>query len=313
MQSRAPERRVEVVHLGRGLNLDIERRCEKWRPGDELLVDRPQAVDEHGAVVLGASVQLDVEERAKERSKRVVGRRGLVLLAAQRDLPHVRAVLAQLLRKARLPDPRLPDQLDHRSEAHPDRRDRRRQNCSLPLAVDERKLPFRRVALGACGVIQEVAEHECLHGLALPLDGERLELRRVEESSSSCERARRDPDLVLCRAGHEACGECSRIAEHGVRAAEARANLACEDTSRAHADPHGKRRAGVDDRAHGSEHPLLVVAESLRRSRDQHDSSAVTVDVALEERDAVVFGCCLYRTHESIERIGRGFWRPRWR
>ena len=116
----------------------------------------------------------------------------------------------------------------------------------------------------------------------------------------------RDPDLVLSGASHEACGERRRVAEHGVRPPEARAHLAGEHASLAHADVHGERQPGVDDRAHRPEHPLLVVTEGLRRARDEDDPSAVAVDVALEERDAVLVRCRLYGADESIERVRSG-------
>ncbi len=48
----APEGRVEVAHLGRCLDLDVERGREEGRPGNELLVDLVEALGEHGAVVL---------------------------------------------------------------------------------------------------------------------------------------------------------------------------------------------------------------------------------------------------------------------
>ena len=54
---------------------------------------------------------------------------------------------------------------------------------------------------------------------------------------------------------------------------------------------------------HRSEHPLLVVAEGLRRARDEDDPSAVAIDVAFEERHAVLVGGRLHRAHESVERV----------
>ena len=96
VESGAPERRVEVVDLGRRLHLDVEGRSEQGRPGDELLVDGLEPVGKHGLVVLAAAVQLHVEQRAKERPKRVVRGGRLVLLAAERNLAHVGAVRPQL-------------------------------------------------------------------------------------------------------------------------------------------------------------------------------------------------------------------------
>ena len=167
VQARAPERRVEIVHLGRGLDLDVERRRQERRPRHELLVDLLQPLAEDRAIVLGSAVQLDVEQRAEERSERVVRSRGLVLLAAQFDLPHVGAVLPQLLGEARLPDPGLADELDERSEAHAHRCDGRAEHCPFPLAIDERQLVLSRGALAASRVQRE-ARRERTPGRARP-------------------------------------------------------------------------------------------------------------------------------------------------
>ena len=132
------------------------------------------------AVVRAAAVQLDVEQRAEERPERVVRRRRLVLLAAQLDLPHVGAVLPQLLGETRLADSGLADELDERSEAHPHRRDGRAEHCPLALAVDERAARPQRRRLRSLGRGEELAEDERLDGLGLPFERERLELRRLE-------------------------------------------------------------------------------------------------------------------------------------
>ena len=138
---------------------------EERRPGHELLVDLLQPLAEHRAIVLAAAVQLDVEQRAEERPERVVRRRGLVLLAAQFDLPHVGAVLPQLLGETRLADPRLADELDERSEAHPHGCDGGAEHCALPLAIDERQLVLGRGRLRSLGSSEELAENERLDGL----------------------------------------------------------------------------------------------------------------------------------------------------
>ena len=140
-----------------------------------------------------------------------------------------------------------------------------------------------------------------MHGLALSLHLERLELARLEERASARERLGRDPDLVLSRASHQAGGERRSVAEHGVRPPEARAHLAREDATLAHADVDRERKALVQDRTHGSEHPLLVVAERLRRARDQDDPSAVSIDIAFEERHSVRVGAGLDDPHEAVE------------
>ena len=83
MQASAPEGGVEIVYFRRGLDLDVERRRKERCPWHELVVDLLQPLSEDRAIVRGSAVQLDVEQRAEERSERVVRSRGLVLLAAQ--------------------------------------------------------------------------------------------------------------------------------------------------------------------------------------------------------------------------------------
>ncbi len=176
VQASAPERWVEIVHLGCGLDLDVERRRQERCPWHELVVDLLQPLSEDRAIVRGSAVQLDVEQRAKERSERVVWSRGLVLFAAQFDLPHVGAVLPQFLGEARLADSRLADELDERSEAHTHGCDGRAEHCPFPLAIDERQLVLSRGALRPLGCSEKLAENERLDGLCLSLERQRLEL-----------------------------------------------------------------------------------------------------------------------------------------
>ena len=306
VQPRAPERGIEVVDLGRRLDLDVERRREQRRPGDELLVDRREAVGEHGAVVLAAAVQLDVEERAEERTERVVGRRRLVLLAAQRDLPHVGAVLAQLLREPRLPDPGSPTSSTIVPKPMRTGATDAAEDCALPLAVDERAAsPSSALGSPRASAESSPSTNACT-GSLFPFTGNGSSSVASKTAPPRANAAADDPDLVFSRAGHEARRERRRVAEHGVRPAEARADLAREDASLAHADVHRERKAGVDDRPHRAQHPLLVVAERLRRSGDEDDPTAVAVDVALEERHAVLVRGGLDRADERIERIGGG-------
>src|SRR3954453_740197 len=160
MQARAAERSVEVVNLGRRLDLHIERRSEQWRPWHELAVDGREPLREDDAIVLAAAIESDSEQGAKERPERVIGGRRFVLLAAERDLLHVRAVVAQLLGQARLADAGLADQLDHRPEAHAHRLDGCAEHGALALSVDERE------PLLAAGLLirldQELTEHNGL-------------------------------------------------------------------------------------------------------------------------------------------------------
>ncbi len=282
VKSCPPESRVEIAHLRRCLDLDVERGREERCPRHELRVDLLESRCQHGLVVLAATIQLDVEKRTEKRAKRVVGSGRLVLLTAQRDLPHVDAVLAQLLREPRLPDPGLADELDERAEAQPHRRDRRRQDRSLPLAVDKGKLFLFRIARRRLG--PEAAEYDRSDGLALSLHREGLELRRLEAGAAPGECRRRDPHLVFARAGHEARCECSRVAEHRVRPAKRCANLAREYSSFADADVDREWKSSVDDGPHRSQEAFFDIPESLWSSGNEDDPATVAIHVAFEER-----------------------------
>ena len=297
-----PEGRVEVAHLGRCLDLDVERGRQEGRPGHELLVDLLEPRCQHGLVVLPAPIQLDVEERTEKGTKRVVGGGRLVLIAAQRDLPHVDAVLAQLLREPRLPDPGLADELDERAEAQPHRRDRRRQDRSLPLAVDKGELLLFRVARRRLG--PEAAEYDRLDGLALPLHREGLELRRLEAGAASGECRRRDPHLVFARAGHETRRQCRRVTEHRVRPAKRCANLPREHASFADADVDWEWKTSVDDGPHRAQEALFDVPERLRSAGDEDDPTAVAIHVAFEDRHLMLVCSGLDRAGQHVQRVG---------
>ena len=98
VQARAPERGVEVVHLGcrRDVHVQVRPRAAAptaRAPGRSARSRSLRVV----RLCSPAAVQLDVEQRAQEGPERVVGRRRLVLLAAQLDLLHVGAGLPELL------------------------------------------------------------------------------------------------------------------------------------------------------------------------------------------------------------------------
>ena len=158
-------------------------------------------------------------------------------------------------------------------------------------------------ARGSLGRRQEIAQHEGLHGLGLALERQWLELRGRERSTAARERSGRNPDLVLSGASHQPRRERRGVAEHGVRPAEARTHLAREDASLAHADVNREREARVDDGANRSQHPLLVVAEGLRRARNEDDPPAVAIDIAFEEGHLVLVRGRLNGAHESVERV----------
>ncbi len=292
---------------GRGLDLDVERRGEQRRPRHELLVDLLQALAEDGAIVLATAVQLDVEQRAEERPERVVRRRRLVLLAAQLDLPHVGAVLPQLLGESRLPDPGLADELDERSEAHPHRGDGGAEHCPFALAIDERKLVLGgRTARALSGAARSSPRTNAWTGSAFPLS----------ESGSSSVDSNDPPPRVSAPAETQISSSPARAMSRAASAAVSprtvyvRRKLAptWPVNTRPSLTPTwtGSGRPAVDDGAHRSEHPLLVVSEGLRSARDEDDASTVAIDVALEEGHAVLVRGRLHRADEGVERVGCG-------
>ena len=288
VESRAPERGIEVVHLRRRLDVDVERRREERRPGNELLVDRTSRRSA-SAVRLCSPPPFSSTSRSERRNGRngVVRSRRLVLLAAQRDLPHVGAVLAQLLREPRLPDAGLADELDERAEAHPDRRDRRSEDGALALAVDEGQLVVRRgpprVALSGASSPSTTACTGSLFPFTWKGSSSVASNGAPPRANASAEtQISSSPARAISRAASAAVSPSTVYV-----LPEARADLTGEDASLAHADVHGERKSGVDDGTDGPEHPLLVVAERLRCARDQDDPPAVAVDVALEERHAM--------------------------
>ena len=68
-----------------------------------------------------------------------------------------------------------------------------------------------------------------------------------------------------------------------------------------------KREAGVHECADGAQHALLVVAERLRSTRDEDDPATVPVDVALEERHAMLVRRSLDGTDEYVQCVRGGF------
>ena len=267
VQARAPERWVEIVHLGGGLDLDVERRRQERCPWHELLVDRCSRSAEDRAIVLGSAVQFDVEQRAKERSERVVRCRGLVLLAAQFDLPHVGAVLAQFLGEPRLPDSRFADELDERSEAHTHGCDGRAEHCPFALAVDERAArPEPSARSGLSGAARSSPRTNAWTGSAFPLS----------VSGSSSVDSNDPPPRVSAPAETQISSSPARAMRRAASAAVSPSTVYVRRklaptwpvNTRPSLTPMctGSGRPGVDDRAHRPEHPLLVVSERLRRS-----------------------------------------------
>src|SRR4029079_8526223 len=125
------------------------------------------AFAEDSAIVLTTSVQRDVEQRPEEGPERVIRRGRLVLLAAQVDMPHVRAALSEFLGKSRLPDTGFADELDQRAEAHAHRSYGGSEDRPFALAIEERELLANVGGLRSLGCRQEFAQHEGLHGFGL--------------------------------------------------------------------------------------------------------------------------------------------------
>ena len=289
VQARTPEGRIEIVDLGGRRDLDVERRGEQRRPRHELLVDRVQPLAEDGAVVLTTSVQLNVEQRAEERPERVVRRGRLVLLAAQRRSAACRRSSRAAPRASRdFPIPGSPTS----STSVP--KPMRTGATDAPRTARSRSRSTNgsssRTSEGSAlsGAARSSPSTNACTGSALPLSNSGSSSVDANDRAAARERPGRDPDLVLSGARHEPRRQRRRVAEHGVRPPEARADLAGEDASLAHADVNRERKARVDDRANRSEHPLLVVAEGLRRARHEDDATAVAVDVAFEERHLVL-------------------------
>src|SRR5204863_7540712 len=134
---------------GRRLASGVGRRAKPRSRRRGLAVAGRHALGEGAAVVLPAAVELDVEEGTEKRPDRVIRRGRLALLAAERDLLHVGAVVAELVGQTRLADARFPDELDHRPEAHADGLDGCAEHRALALALDEWELPTcARLPLG---------------------------------------------------------------------------------------------------------------------------------------------------------------------
>ena len=296
VQAGAAEGGVELVGLARGEHRQVERDGEQGQPRAELRRDRVQARAEHVRVARRVAVAGHVEQAAQQVPEDAVGGRGVVRLAGRRQDGHVRRLLPHLRDEPRLADPGVADELDEAAEAGARRRERRPEDRELALAVDEREVPDDGRGAAACDAAQLVRDD----GARLALDRERLELVRLEARARPLEHCRRDEDLARLGAGHQARGQRGRVAEDRVRPAERRADLAREHAPAV--DAHGDRqpRARVDDRADGEEHPVLVLADRLRRARDENDPAAVAVDVALEEGHAVLARRALHGADELV-------------
>src|SRR5207244_4208648 len=204
-------------------------------------------------------------------------RRRLVFLAAGRQLLEADRRRAQFLDEARLADAGLADELDDPARAAARLLDRRTQHRELLVAPDERQLRRRRLLLE----LEQLAEPEGIDRTLLALHEERLRLR-VEARARALQHLGARKDLAGLRARRKPRCGVDRVAHDRVRAAELRADRAREDGSAVYARREGDRDAGVEDRAHRAQHPLLLAARAHRRTRDEIDLAAVAVDVGFE-------------------------------
>jgi hypothetical protein len=78
-----------------------------------------------------------------------------------------------------------------------------------------------------------------------------------------------DRNLPSVGLGHHPRGGVDRIAEHTVRAAVWRPEVAGEHLARVHADAHRHEAGLVHDLAEGAQHPLLVMAGARRGAGGQ--------------------------------------------
>ncbi len=147
------------------------------------------------------------------------------------------------------------------------------------------------------------AERE--HRMLLALHHEGLQRLGLEPHARGLEHRLRGEDLARLGLGHHARGEVHRVAHHRVGAAVRGAHVTHEDRAAVHADPHVDRGLRVGDLPQGEQHPLLVVAARVGRSRHQDDLAAVAVHVGAQERDAVAVGGLLDGGDEPVERERR--------
>jgi hypothetical protein len=205
----------------------------------------------------------------------------------------------QLLDEPRLPQARLCDDLDGLAVPGSRLLEGFAQVAELRLTADQRRRGY-----ASCVVSQRRADRERLHERGLALDGERLERLVREERVRPHQHVRGREDLARRRLSHHTRREVDAVALDGVRPAERRAEIACENTTAVHARPQWKRRLVVHDRANSPEHPLLVVAAARRCPCGEEDLPAVRGDVRLEERHLVSRALALSDADAFVERVG---------
>jgi hypothetical protein len=133
----------------------------------------------------------------------------------------------------------------------------------------------------------------------LTLDEERLG-DGLERRARALEHLGGGEDLAELGACGQPGGQVDGVAHQGIGAPGARAYIAGEGRAAIDAGAESQRRLGVEDRANGPQHPLLVGPRARGRTGGQIELAAVDVDVRLEERDPEL------RRHPADERAEPG-------
>ena len=254
--------------------------------------------------MLSAAVQLDVEQRAEERAERVVRRRRLVLLAAQRrsaacrrSSPAAPGRAATFRFRARRRARRA-----FRSPSAPARRTRR----ALPARARDRRTaarPAPSAGSALSGAARSSPRTNAWTGSAFPLS----------VSGSSSVDSNDPPPRESAPAETQISSSPARAIRRAASAAVSPSTVyvlrklapTWPVNTRPSLTPMwtGSGRPASTIGANGPQHPLLVVAEGLRRARDEDDASAVAIDVAFEEGHPVLVRGRLDGADESVERV----------
>ena len=277
----AAEGGLDLLAFRRRRDLGVEGNRQQREQGHELghhgLDPRRQA----RAGLLRALGLGDAGERPQQRAEREVGHGDGVLVAARGEVREPDGQRLQLLDEPRLADAGLADQLGNLALAHACRIDGCAQLDELLLTADDRQLLGRFLLDHTGRRAHAVGRDRAL----LALDEERLR-RGFELRARALEHLARGEDLARLGACGQARGEVDGVAHHGVGAAGARADVACEGRAAVDAGPKRQGGVGVEDRPEATQHPLLVRPGARRSPGRDVELAAVDVDVRLEPREA---------------------------
>ena len=296
----------EERHLGGGREVRVERAGEEREPGKQVGREREELVAEPLAYGVVGVLPADVQELTHQLAPHDVRRVGRIGLARRPENPDVKRGAAELLEETRLADPGLAHDVHEPAVAGRARPPGR--PGALPSQAHDRRAGIR---FAETWRVREPIAAPTAHartGLRLPLDGERLELRRFEEGVGAVEHIGGRVDQAGLGLGHQPRRQVHGVAHDRVRASVPRADVAREDRPAVHADPDRDRRGGIDDPPQGEQHPLLVVAGDRGRARRQDQLATVGVDVGREERDTLFLGGLLHDRDQLVEATR---WRPR--